>query len=37
VDPHKIYNRWRNYFCQLLNVQEPGGVRQTEIHTAGHL
>jgi hypothetical protein len=22
------------YFCQLLNVQEPGGIKQTEIHTA---
>jgi hypothetical protein len=34
VDPQKILTRWRNYFCQLLNVQGPGGVRQTEIHTA---
>jgi hypothetical protein len=25
---------WKNYFCQLLNVQGAGGVRQTEIHTA---
>jgi hypothetical protein len=23
-----------NYFCQLLNVHGPGGIRQTEIHTA---
>jgi hypothetical protein len=22
------------YFCQLLNVQGPGSIRQTEIHTA---
>jgi hypothetical protein len=21
ADPHKIVNRWMNYFCQLLNVQ----------------
>jgi hypothetical protein len=21
VGPHKIVNRWMNYFCQLLNVQ----------------
>jgi hypothetical protein len=21
VDPHKIVNRWMNYFCQLLNIQ----------------
>jgi hypothetical protein len=34
VDPHKILNRWKNYFCQLLNVCRVGGVRQTEIHTA---
>jgi hypothetical protein len=20
TDPHKILNRWMNYFCQLLNV-----------------
>jgi hypothetical protein len=30
----KILTRWKNYFCQLLNVQGPGGIRQTEIHTA---
>jgi hypothetical protein len=34
VDPHKILNRWKNYFCQLLNVHGAGGVRQTEMHTA---
>jgi hypothetical protein len=34
VDPHKILNRWKNYFCQLLNVHGAGGVRQTEIRTA---
>jgi hypothetical protein len=27
ADPHKILNRWRNYFCQLLNVEGAGGVR----------
>jgi hypothetical protein len=26
--------RWKNYFCQLLKVQGPGGISQTEIHTA---
>jgi hypothetical protein len=26
--------RWKNYFCQPLNIQGPGGIRQTEIHTA---
>jgi hypothetical protein len=33
-DPHKILNRWKNYFCELLNVHGVGGVRQTEMHTA---
>jgi hypothetical protein len=32
ADPHKILNRWNNYFCQLLNVHGTGGVRQTEMH-----
>jgi hypothetical protein len=34
ADPQKILTRWKNYFCQLLNVQGQGGIRQTEIHTA---
>jgi hypothetical protein len=34
VDPQKNFTRWKNYFCQLLNVQGAGGIRQTEIHTA---
>jgi hypothetical protein len=34
ADPHKILNMWKNYFCQLSNVQEAGGVRQTKMHTA---
>jgi hypothetical protein len=34
ADPHKILNRWKNNFCQLLNVHRAGGVRQTELHTA---
>jgi hypothetical protein len=34
VAPHKILNRWKNYFCQLLKVHGAGGVRQTEMHTA---
>jgi hypothetical protein len=34
ADPQKILTRWGNYFCQLLNVQGAGGIRQTEIHTA---
>jgi hypothetical protein len=34
ADAHKILNRWKNYFCELLNIHGAGGVRQTEIHTA---
>jgi hypothetical protein len=33
ADHHKTVNRWKNYFCQLLNVHGAGGVRQTEMHT----
>jgi hypothetical protein len=33
-DSHSILNRWKNYFCQLLNVHGVNDVRQTEIHTA---
>jgi hypothetical protein len=33
-DPHKNLNRWKNYFCELLNVHGTGAVRQTEMHTA---
>jgi hypothetical protein len=34
ADSHKILNRWKNYFCRLLNVHGPAGVRQTVMHTA---
>jgi hypothetical protein len=34
VDPHKIVNRWMNYFYHLLNVQWVGDITQTEIQTA---
>jgi hypothetical protein len=34
ADSHKILNRWKNYFCQLLNVHGAGCVRQTEMQTA---
>jgi hypothetical protein len=33
-DSHNILNRWKNYFCQLLNVHRVSDVRQLEIHTA---
>jgi hypothetical protein len=29
AEPHKILNRWKNYFYQLLNIHEAGDVRQT--------
>jgi hypothetical protein len=34
AEPQKILNRWKNYFCQLLNAHGAGSVRQTKIHTA---
>jgi hypothetical protein len=34
ADFHSILNRWKNCFCQLLNVHGVNDVRQTEIHTA---
>jgi hypothetical protein len=34
ANSHSILNRWKSYFCQLLNVHGVNDVRQTEIHTA---
>jgi hypothetical protein len=34
ADSHSILNRWKNYFCQLLNLHGVNDVRQNEIHTA---
>jgi hypothetical protein len=34
ADPHSIFNRWKNYFCQLLNAHGVNDVRKTKIHTA---
>jgi hypothetical protein len=31
---HKILNRQKNYFSQLLNAHEVSDIRQIEIHTA---
>jgi hypothetical protein len=33
ADPQKMLTGWKNYFCQLLDVQRAGGIRQTEIRT----
>jgi hypothetical protein len=34
ADSHNILNRWKNYFSQLLNVQNDSDIRQIEVHTA---
>jgi hypothetical protein len=34
ADSHSILNRWKNYFCQVLNVHGVNDVRQTKIYTA---
>jgi len=37
VDPHNSLNRWKKYFCQLLNVHGVNDVWQTEMHAAQSL
>jgi hypothetical protein len=37
ADSHSILDRWKTYFCQLLNVHGVKHVRQTKIHTAESL
>jgi hypothetical protein len=34
ADLQTVLTRWKNYFCQLVNVQGVGGIRQTEVQTA---
>jgi hypothetical protein len=34
ADSHSILNRWKNYFCQQVNVHRVNNVKQTEIHTS---
>jgi hypothetical protein len=34
ADSHSIFNRWKNYFHQILNVHGVNDVRQTEKNTA---
>jgi hypothetical protein len=34
ADSHNIFNRWKNYFSQLLNMHNVRDVRQIELHTA---
>jgi hypothetical protein len=31
--PAIFFNRWKNYFSQLLNVHNASDVRQIEVHT----
>jgi hypothetical protein len=34
ADSHCIFNRWKNYFSQSLNVHNVSDVRQIEVYTA---
>jgi hypothetical protein len=34
ADSHNIFNMWKNYFSQLLNLHNVSDVRQIEVHTA---
>jgi hypothetical protein len=34
ADSHNIFNRWKDYFSELLNVCMVSDVRQIGIHTA---
>jgi hypothetical protein len=34
LDSHNTFNRWKNYFSQLLNVHNASDVRRIEVHTA---
>jgi hypothetical protein len=34
ADSHRILNRWKNYFTQLLNVHNVSDARQIEVHMA---
>jgi hypothetical protein len=33
-DSHNIFNRWKNYFSQLLNVPNVSDARHMNVHTA---
>jgi hypothetical protein len=34
VDFHNILKRWKNYFSQLLNVNNVSDIRKIEVHMA---
>jgi hypothetical protein len=37
ADSHTIFNRWKNFFSQLLNEHRIIDVRHIEMHTVGIL
>jgi len=37
ADSHNVLNKWKNYFCAILNVHGVTDFRQTEMHTAKSL
>jgi hypothetical protein len=37
ADSNSILNTRKKYFCQLLNVNRCGSVKQTEMHASGPL
>jgi hypothetical protein len=34
ADSNNTLNKWKNYYCQLLNVHNVSDVRQIEVYTA---
>jgi hypothetical protein len=34
ADPQNVWNRWKTFFNQVLNIQEVHNVRQKDIQTA---
>jgi hypothetical protein len=37
ADPQKILTRWKNYFCQLLNVQGADGIGRLKFTQQSHM
>jgi hypothetical protein len=33
MDSHNSLNKWKKYFCHILNVHDVNDVRQAEMHT----
>jgi hypothetical protein len=36
ADPQNVFNRWKNFFNQVLKIHGVHDVRQMDIHTAGY-